>query len=423
MKSVVLIFLLAASHFLAIAQVECRSNAYKDDQLLKSPELASRIIAIESFTKNWILQKKTAVNGINSPIQDITVITIPVVVHIVYNTSGQNISDAQVVSQLEVLNRDYRRLNADTLMTPDMFRPFATDCGFQFVLAKVDPAGHPSNGIVRKHTNITAFSIDDHIKLSNAGGDDAWDANSYLNIWVGNLSTGILGYSSVPGCNKERDGVAIQYTAFGTTGALISPFNKGRTATHEIGHWLNLIHTWGDADCGDDLVDDTPPQKAPNRGCPSVIKVTCGSGPYGDMYMNYMDFTNDACLNMFSAGQRERMRSLFAPGGVRNSLLASTATTAVAGSVPVELMVSADDGNNGLQLYPNPATSLVSVQTSDSLFVPLNLGIYNSMGQKVMSARLTQHLQQINVEQLPTGIYYIKSENSRNRHIARLVKM
>ncbi|HMH33066.1 MAG TPA: M43 family zinc metalloprotease [Puia sp.] len=423
MKSVVLFLLFACFRFLAIAQQECRSTPYKDEQIRQFPQLASNIAAIESFTQDWLQKRKTAVNDIHSPVHDIPLITIPVVVHILYNTAAQNIPDVQVLSQIDVLNRDYRRLNADTVRTPDIFKEFAADCGIQFVLAKVDPAGHATNGIVRKRSNMLAFNIDDHIKSAATGGDDAWEASSYLNIWVGNLSTGILGYSSVPGCNKEKDGIVIQYTAFGTTGSLIAPYNKGRTATHEIGHWLNLIHTWGDAECGDDRVDDTPPQKGPNRACPGAIRITCGTGPYGDMYMNYMDFTDDACLNMFSDGQRERMRALFAPGGPRNSLLNSAAATAASGSAPVDLIPTTDNGNGSLQIYPNPAYQLVSIQISDSLPAPLVLGIYNAMGQKVMTTLLTQHLQQVNVERLPQGVYYIKTENSKNRYIARMVKM
>jgi hypothetical protein len=134
----------------------------------------------------------------------------------------------------------------------------------------------------------------------------------------------VLGYSSLPGGPADKDGIVISSMVFGTFNT-ISPFNKGRTATHEIGHWLNLKHIWGDGFCGDDKVDDTPNQESANRGCPGGEKITCGTSAHGDMYMNFMDLTDDACMYMFTLGQKERMRALFAQGGPRNSLVTSKA--------------------------------------------------------------------------------------------------
>ena len=248
------------------------------------------------------------------------------------------------------------------------------------------------------------------------------DCDNYLNIWVGNLTSGILGYSSVVGGPKERDGVTIQFTALGTTGTVLAPFNKGRTATHEIGHWLNLIHTWGDADCGDDQVADTPPQKGPNRGCPSAVRNTCGSGAYGDMYMNYMDFTDDACLNIFTLGQRDRMRSLFVPGGVRYKLLASTAANGVSSSIPIDATINETEGES-LRIYPNPASDRVMIHLSDSLSAPITLGIYNAMGQRLSTIQLYQSHQEINVGSLQRGIYYLHSEGNNKPVVVKLMKL
>ncbi len=423
MRSVVLCFLFICFHVLAHAQQECQSTTYMAILAGQNPTIKDRLAAVENFTKLWIASRQSNSSQIQNNTSNGALIRIPVVVHIIYNSSAENISDAQVISQIDALNKDYRHQNADASNTPDIFKSFAADCEIQFILARTDPFGNPTNGIVRRQTNYQAFNIDDRIKSTAMGGDDPWNAENYLNIWVANLSSGILGFSSVPGAPKETDGVTIQYTAFGTMGTALAPFNKGRTTTHEIGHWLNLIHVWGDKDCGDDHVDDTPPQKGPNRGCPGQVRKTCANSTIGDMYMNFMDFTDDACMNLFTKGQRERMRSLFDAGGARSGLLNSAAANAIAGTPAIVMTPLPDLVGTDLKVYPNPATSMVYIQISDSMETPLELGVYNTMGQKLMSFRMNQHLQQVNVSSLGKGVYYIKSENGKQQNVARLVKM
>jgi hypothetical protein len=240
------------------------------------------------------------------------VTVIPVVVHVVYQTQQQNISDAQIQSQITVLNHDYRMTNADISTIPAAFQTFAGDSRIEFVLASTDPSGQPTNGIIRKQTNVAGFSDDDKVKSAATGGDDAWPADKYLNIWVCQLGGGLLGYAQFPGGPASTDGVVILHSAFGTSGTAAAPFNLGRSATHEIGHWLNLRHIWGDDGngCnGSDFVDDTPNQGGPNYGTPSFPHVTCNNGPNGDMYMNYMDYVDDAAMVMFSDGQILRMQA------------------------------------------------------------------------------------------------------------------
>ena len=187
------------------------------------------------------------------------IITVPVVVHILYNNITQNISDAQVLSQIESLNKDYRRLNnIDNI--PAAFSSLSSDAKIIFCIAKTDPQGKPTNGIIHKYSKTANWTANDEMKFSASAGDDAWDSKRYLNIWVCNLFGRSLGYSSLPGSPVYKDGVVIQYDVFGTAGTIRAPFDKGRTATHEIGHWLGLMHLWGDALCGDDMIDDTPPQ-------------------------------------------------------------------------------------------------------------------------------------------------------------------
>lgn len=240
------------------------------------------------------------------------VTVIPVVVHVVWNTNAQNISDAQINSQIAVLNADFRKTNADVGSTPTVFQPLCADARIEFVLASTDPSGNPTDGIVRKKTTKTSFSQDNGVKASSSGGSDAWPADKYLNIWVCQLSGGLLGYAQFPGGPAATDGVVIRHSAFGNTGTAAAPFNLGRTATHEIGHWLNLRHIWGDDGngcSGDDFVADTPNCAGPNTDMPTFPHVTCGNGPNGDLFMNYMDYTDDAGMFMFTNGQVNRMQA------------------------------------------------------------------------------------------------------------------
>lgn len=343
-------------------------------------------------------------------------IEIPVVVHVVYNSAAQNISDAQILSQLEVLNKDFNGANEDISKVPSYFAAFTGKAGFSFKLAKVNPQGLATSGIIRKQTPIQLFTTDDRVKDSNKGGDDAWDRNRYMNIWICNLAGGIAGYTSPMSGAAEKDGVVIRSTAFGTTGNVVAPFNLGRTATHEVAHWLNLRHIWGDDYCGDDGVDDTPQQRSSNKGCPEGKKFSCGTTANGDMYMNFMDLTNDACMFMFTKGQVTRMRAQFENGGLRYPLLASNA---LSGSLlqlpaaipvePVEKVVSA--------LYPNPAGATITLETSGIHIETINstLVIYNNIGQPVMTETVKSARTTLNISHLKPGVYLVKWANGASR--------
>jgi hypothetical protein len=224
---------------------------------------------------------------------------VNVVVHVVYNTADENISDAQIKSQIVVLNRDFRAKNPDKSKVPTPFAGLVSDPMIEFKLAK----------IIRKQTTQTEFQDDDAVKWDAKGGSNVVSPNRYLNIWVCTLGGGLLGYAQFPGGPIKTDGVVILNTAFGTNGTAKAPFNKGRSATHEIGHYFNLRHIWGDTeDCsGGDLVADTPNAETANFGKPTFPHVTCHNGPNGDMFMNYMDYVDDDSMFMFTAGQVQRM--------------------------------------------------------------------------------------------------------------------
>ena len=241
-------------------------------------------------------------------------IKIPTVVHVVYRRDRENISKAQIDSQVAALNKDFRATNPDRSNVPDAWKGLAADTKVEFALARRDPKGKPTNGVTRTKTNREFFGIGDGVKKKSKGGAPAWPTDKYLNVWVCNLGGGLLGYAQFPGGPARTDGVVILHSAFGSKGTAQAPFDRGRTTTHEVGHWLNLRHIWGDTmDCsGGDRCPDTPNAKGPNYGKPTFPQVSCGNGPNGDMFMNYMDYVDDAAMCMFTAGQVTRMNATLA---------------------------------------------------------------------------------------------------------------
>ncbi|MFC0183052.1 zinc metalloprotease [Pseudarcicella hirudinis] len=281
----------------------CATMDVFNTQLKADASLQQRMDEIERQTYNFAVKQKSSRVGLTGTI------TIPVVVNVIYKTAAQNISQAQIQSQIDVLNKDFSATNTDVSLTPTPFAPLVSNFELKFVLA----------GVVRKQSSKTSWGTADAMKSSSSGGIDATSPTTNLNIWVCNIGGGILGYAQFPGGAPATDGVVISPTYFGNTGSVTAPFDKGRTATHEIGHWLNLRHIWGDSNCGNDLVADTPTQQTSNFGCPAFPHVTCSNGANGDLFMNYMDYVNDACMFMFTAGQKTRTRAIFQAGGARAS--------------------------------------------------------------------------------------------------------
>ena len=228
-------------------------------------------------------------------------VTVDVVVNVVHQTDEQNVSAAQIQSQIAVLNRDYAATNPDKSKVPVVWKGLVSDSRLRFKLAKT----------TRTRTTRASFSTDDSVKRRSSGGVAPYRPSTHLNLWVCVLSGGVLGYAQFPGGPAATDGVVIDYRAFGTQGTAQAPFNLGRTATHEVGHYFNLRHIWGDTeDCsGSDFVADTPNAAEPNYGTPTFPSVTCNNGPNGDMFMNYMDYVDDKAMFLFTAQQVVRMRT------------------------------------------------------------------------------------------------------------------
>ncbi|CAM1350229.1 GEVED domain-containing protein [Tenacibaculum halocynthiae] len=314
----------------------CHAMENLEHRQSQDPLLKERMQKIEAFTQKRVKEMQNTKNKIVG-----NVIQLPVVVHVIYSNSQENISVAQIQSQIDVLNEDFRRTNADKTNKWSQ----AADTEIEFYLAKVDPNGNPTTGITRKSSTKTSWGTSDAMKKLSQGGVNPWNTAEYLNMWVCNIGGGILGYAQFPGGSAATDGVVMSPQYFGSkdkgTGFyLAAKFDKGRTTTHEVGHFLNLRHIWGDGACGtDDFVSDTPESDAANYGCVTG-HTSCGSE---DMVQNYMDYSDDACMNLYTAGQKTRMRAVLDAGGVRRSLALSDKTggsTACTATVPTGVSTS-----------------------------------------------------------------------------------
>ncbi|MBK1894194.1 zinc metalloprotease [Chryseobacterium paridis] len=288
----------------------CPSEEIRKQALQNNPELRQRYADLEANTEKFMNDLK-----LGKVLADGTV-EIPVVVNVLYKTAAQNVSDARIAEQIAVLNADYGGSNSDVSKIPTEFQSVkAGDVKVRFKLSNT----------VRKATTKTSWTDNDAMKKASTGGIDATNPTNYFNIWVvGSMPTSqgeILGYATFPeSAGLWNDGVVIAAPYFGKTGAT-SPFNLGRTATHEVGHYLNLRHIWGDANCGNDLVADTPTQTTSSSGKPTYPQYnTCSGTSRSIMFMNYMDYVDDAAMFMFSAGQKSRMQAVVASSGSRAGL-------------------------------------------------------------------------------------------------------
>lgn len=426
MKKFLTLFTLLLAGFNAFAQQTDRCGTmqvYAQQQ--QDPAIAARRAMSESAARAWLANHHNEVRANSGP-----VITVPVVVHIVYITPQENITDQQVYSQIAVLNADYRRLNADTINTPSVFDSLAADIGIEFCLASVDPNGNPTNGITRTASAGGDFGgffnpFTEDVKAAASGGCDPWPSDQYLNIWVCNLFPGLLGYSSFPGGDPALDGVAITYTAFGTIGTVTAPSTLGRTATHEIGHWFGLYHIWGDdSDCttGSDSIPDTPNANSASQSDCNVTLNSCsnedpfwGAFDPPDMVQNYMDYSNDSCMNMFTLGQKARMLSFLFGDSARYALF-----TSPGGCNP--LGVTEFSFDRYFSVYPNPTNGVVMVSYFGKWNSAMNVEVLDITGQVVMRTQVTEYSYALDLGNLASGVYTLRFTGDGGTATRKVVK-
>ena len=401
----ILLTLVSVLSLSAYGQRTCGTDKKMAEFYAANPQAKANREALKNFLVNNDYKSKKA-----------GLVTIPVVVHVLYSNTTMNISDAQIASQLTVLNNDYRKLNSDfSTIVPAGFQGVAADMELAFCMATKKPDGSTTTGIERKSV-ASGFNFDDNYYKTS--GLVAWDPTKYLNIWVGNMSEDYLGWAYLPdSAGAAYDGLAIGYKQFGTIGTATYPYNLGRTATHEIGHYFGLEHPWGSVEdygaspvksnCGktgwDDFCADTPATYYPHFTKPTNVNIyTCVSTTLGAMYMNYMDYVYDRQMAMFSNDQKTIAQNTMA--GPRASLLNTNACSFLA--------VDDVEKSNSINLFPNPAVNYISIA---SPLVKINeVEIFGNDGRLVKRANIKNETDKIDVKNLPVGTYYVRTYDNGN---------
>lgn len=422
LKSFIILFTLIHNFQSGFSQ-RCATHSVFEHNAAAYPIYGNYVNQAFQQAKEWVEQNPGLKSG--------DVYQIPVVVHILYTNATQNIDDSLVYNQIAVLNEDFRRLNADTINTRSEFLSIAADAKIEFYLATIDPNGNPTTGITRT-AGTPAFGtytpFDDNAKFDSLGGKNAWPTNKYLNIWVCDIlfGFGILGYAYPPMGNVPnwdagvapadpgKQGVVIHYAVFGknnpnATGPL-SAVNRGRTVTHEVGHFLGLRHIWGDGDCTqDDGITDTPPAASDAQQVCDWTKNTCTetSGPeLPDNIENYMDYAADSCMNMFTQGQVNIMRYVLE--NFRQELV----------GLPVSIHEQ-QVASGSVAIYPNPANEILNVQVlnSEISFIQPH-EILDLNGRSIIQFHGTK----TQISHLPTGLYALRIHTNYGMVVKKFIK-
>jgi len=395
------------------ANERCLTNHKRALNFQNHPELVEKRRQIQAASEQWVKDNEHHIMNRTTS----AVVNIPVVVHVVYANATQNISDAQINSQIQVLNEDFSKSNSDfSTVVPTVFQSLAADVEINFCLAQIDPSGATTTGITRTSTSIADVGSDatSNIYYTANGGEDSWDDTRYMNIWVCEVDAGggLLGYASPPGtASAGEDGVVIDYKYFGTMGTATAPIDLGRTATHEVGHYFNLEHIWGDGPCGtDDGVTDTPEAAADYSGCPTHPQNTCSSD---DMFMNYMDYVDDACMAFFTLGQKTRM--LAAVNGPRVGLVNNSAACGASSVFGIE------ENSLAVTVFPNPVNNnTVRIAINSNRIDDAQMRIMDITGRVLVTGDINQYAD-VDVTTLNAGVYFVEVVQGSKRAIHKLI--
>ena len=411
---IILVFL-STSYCLFSQQLDkCGFDLLLENALERDPSITDRMAEVEAFTKDWLA------DDANLQAQGRDIITIPVVVHVLWHDFSEDISNLQIFSQIDILNEDFRLRNENVGEIPEEFKDLAADVGFEFCLATLTPEGDITDGITRTQTewpcigdfNTSTESGVPRLFYSFLGGRDAWDPRRYLNIWVAPTCNAFLGFGFNPGqsVSPQEDGIVIETNYFGNVCNDGRNHHLGRTTTHEVGHYFNLKHIWGSKGCGeeeDDFVEDTPRQDNFHSGCPTHPSISCGSA---DMFMNFMDFTDDACISMFSIGQRNRM--LAAINGPRSGLLNSNRC----------LFLNRPRPDLGITIFPNPVSDCIHVEFNANFDSDVTVLLYDANGKLIYETiNNASNIRSIPAENLSTGVYFLQLTNGSTEVTERIM--
>ena len=382
------------------------------ERLINHPASAKAAVEIEHQISEWLHAqsgKRTAVNYV-----------IPIVVHVVWEQEVEDISYDQILSQIDALNRDFDQIGMEYSDLPEEFKSVVPRSSIQFCLAGLTPEGTYTNGVTRTQTELTNIGSRFNIHYDELGGKSIWDPDKYLNIWVCNVddSREILGFARPPSAvgkdADEKDGVVIDYRAFGAKGTALSPTDGGRTLVHEIGHYLHLRHLWKENVCADDGVPDTPIQATGYRGCPDQPNSTCGSL---DMPMNFMDYVDDHCMRLFTEGQMQRMIAVL--NTARQSLVRNSASTCGFTTSAYQLK---EPGQ--MQVYPNPVEDVLHLHLDDWFINAKHWQLMDFLGRPILEGtiRADQSNLKLDVSKLSSGIFQVKVQSTDRLAVRSIVK-
>jgi hypothetical protein len=418
----ILYIFLVCSPILTFAQnyQRCLTTRYDSLLTVKYPALSA-----SKRQLNTLIKQKQASARINA---EEGIIVIPVVVHVVHHTSSGaiggpnngNISKEQIDSQIEVLNEDYRRKLGTNGYNEN---PVGDDMEIEFRLATRDPDGNPTDGVTRTYNTMESFDIDqDDETLKSI---IVWPTNRYLNIWVTTLKNRYLGYAQFPvvdninglpdlGKLANTDGVVINHTNFGRkTGTVTSNvYGEGRTTTHEVAHWLGLLHTWGDQECGEDYCADTPSATGPNNTvvCNEMFS-NCQATFTRNMIENFLDYSPDKCMNVFTMDQKARIRSVLQLSQRRAELVKKAGEAFESGLVT-------------MKLQPNPAKDdKVTIELTYTNLSEVSLQVVSATGQRMneLNYRLSGYKIELDTRNLPAGVYIVQVSSPKETRTARLM--